>query len=61
MPDQFFLSDITVKCFKQMEWPRENTHLIAECTCTRGIWAFLPMTQRPAGRSLKVLGDEITD
>jgi hypothetical protein len=48
MPGQFFLSDIAVKCFKQ-------------CTCARCIWAFLPMTQRPAGRGLKVLGDEITD
>jgi hypothetical protein len=61
MPGQFFLSVIAVKCFNQMEWPREITHLIVECTCTctRRIWAFLPMTQRSAG--LKVLGDEITD
>ena len=61
MPGQFFLSDIAVKCFNQMEWPREITHLIVECTCARCIWAFLRMTQRPAGGGLKVLGDEITD
>jgi hypothetical protein len=61
MPGQFFLSDIAVKCFNQMEWPREITHLNVECTCARGIWALLPMTQRPAGGGLKLLGDEITD